>query len=393
MRRASTESIPVYQPPFGLPPVRALRIDTILAELRRMHRRTFLASALAGPFVASLRAAAPGVRLGYDTYSLRAWGWKALQHLDYSARLNLDAIQISSLNDFESLEPAHLAAVRRKAEDAGILIDAGIGCVCPSSKSWGKRTDDPVASVTQGLKVAHAVGARSLRCFMGSSEDRLGPLPIEAHIENTVKVFKSARSVALDTGVKIAIENHSGDMQAWETKMLIEEAGKDYVAACLDAGNPIQAVEDPIVTMEVLGPLTVTTHIRDTALYEDPRGCAFQWTALGDGNIDLPRLLALKQQLCPQAAVQLEIITGRPARVIPYLEPDFWKAFPKARSSEFARFVALVKKGRPYAGPMIIADVPGPRPAEYAAALKEQQRVDLDRSLIFAKQKLGLGKA
>jgi 3-oxoisoapionate decarboxylase len=358
-----------------------------------MNRRVFLASAVTPACVAALRAAAPaGVRLGYDTYSIRAWNWKALQHLDYAARLKLDAIQLSSIGDFESLEPAHLAAVRRKAEESGILIDAGTGCVCPSSRSWGKRTDDPVAYVTQGLKVAHAVGARSLRCFMGSFEDRLGPLPIEAHIENTVKVFKAARSVALDTGVKIAIENHAGDMQAWETRMLIEEAGKDYVAVCLDAGNPIQAIEDPLVTMEVLGPLTVTTHIRDTALYEVPQGCAFQWTAVGDGVVDFPRFLQLKQQLCPQAAVQLEIITGRPARVIPYLDPAFWKAFPKAKADEFARFVALAKKGRPYAGPMIVADVSGPKPPEYAAALKEQQRVDLERSLTFSKQKLGVGR-
>ena len=358
-----------------------------------MDRRSFLATALAPPMLPALRAAAPaGIRLGYDTYSIRAWGWKAMQHLDYCAKLRLDAIQISSLNDFESLEPSHLEQVRRKAEEIGVAIDAGIGCVCPSSASWGKRTDDPVAYVAQGLKVAKAVGARSMRCFMGSSADRIGALPIEAHIGNTVKVFRAARSVALDTGVKIAIENHAGDMQAWETRMLIEEAGKDYVAACLDAGNPIQAIEDPVVTMEVLGPLTVTTHIRDTALYEDPRGCAFQWTTLGDGGVDWSRFLELKKQLCPEAAVQLEIITGRPPRVIPYLEPDFWKAFPKARASEFVRFVALVKRGHPYAGPMVVADVPGQRPAEFTAALKEQQKLDLERSLTYAKQRLGIGR-
>lgn len=316
-----------------------------------------------------------------------------MQHLDYSAKLGLDAIQMSGLGDFESLEPAHLEAVRRKAEELGIVIDAGIGCVCPSSKAFGKRTDDPALTVIQGLKVAKAVGSRSLRCFMGSFEDRLGPLPIEAHIENTIKVFRRARNVALETGVRIAIENHAGDMQAFETKMLIEEAGKDISAACLDAGNPIQAVEDPVVTMEVLGPLTVTTHVRDTAIYEHPRGCAFQWTAVGEGDVDFPRFLELKRQLCPQASVQLEIITGRPAKVIPYLEADFWKAFPKAKASEFARFLALVKRGKPYAGTMVVADVPGPRPPEFNAALKEQQRVDLERSLEYSKRKLGLGKS
>ena len=40
---------------------------------------------------------------------------------------------------------------------------------------------------------------------------------------------------------------------------------------------------------------------------------------------------------------------------------------------------------------MIIADVPGKQPPEYRAALKEQQHVDLERSVEYAKKTLGLG--
>lgn len=54
-------------------------------------------SAAAAPLA---RAASP-VRLGYDTYSIRAFRWKALEHIEYAARQKLDAIQISSLGDFE----------------------------------------------------------------------------------------------------------------------------------------------------------------------------------------------------------------------------------------------------------------------------------------------------
>ena len=60
-----------------------------------------------------------------------------------------------------------------------------------------------------------------MRCYLGGSADRVGDLPIEAHMENTIKVFKSVRSQALDLGVKIAIENHDGDMQAREARIVI----------------------------------------------------------------------------------------------------------------------------------------------------------------------------
>jgi len=213
-------------------------------------------------------------------------------------------------------------------------------------------------------------------------------------MENTIRVFKANRQLALDSALKIALENHSGDLQAWEVKTIIEEAGKDAVGACLDTGNPIWCVEDPAVTFEVLGPLTVTTHVRDTALFEHPRGCAAQWTALGDGCIDLKNLIALHSRLCPSAPMHLEIITGRPPRIVPYLEADFWKAFPKARASEFARFVALVKRGSPLMKPMIIADSGGAaQPEEFRAALKRQQMADLENSLNFARSQLGAGRA
>lgn len=336
-----------------------------------------------------LRAQNPTLKLGYDTYSIRAWNWKAMQHLDFASKAGLTAIQISSVGDYESTEPGHLAKVRASAQEKGILIDAGTGCICPTSKSYNHKTNgDAVDYLIKGLKVAQAVGATSMRCFLGSTEDRYDGKGIEYHIESTLKTFKAARSVAMDSGVKIALENHSGDMQAWELKELIETAGKEYVGACLDTGNPIWCAEHPQVTLEVLAPYAVTTHCRDTAIWEHPRGCAAHWTVLGEGSVDMVQIGALQKRLCPMTPLHLEIITGRPPRIVPYLEDTFWKGFPKAKATEFARFLGLVKQGRPLMTPMVIEDAPGDRVPEYQEALKKQQLLDLQRSLVYAKQKM-----
>ncbi len=331
------------------------------------------------------------IRLGFDTYSVRAFHWKALQFIDYAADLKLDTVQISSVGDYESLDPAHLERVKSHAASRGVAIDAGTGCVCPTSSSYAPKDKDPVEYTLQGLRVAHAVGAEAMRCFLGSRPDRLGPLPIEAHMEAIIKVFRAVRQQALDLNVKIALENHNGDLEAREVKTIIEQAGKEFTGSCLDAGNPFWLAEDPLVTLETLGPYVVTTHVRDTAVYEHPRGCAFQWVALGDGSMDWKTFLSKYNEVCPKAPMQLEIITGRPPAVIPYLEPDFWKAFPKKSAADFARFVALVKRGHPFEKYMVIADGLKPVPPEYAAALKEQQRLDLERSLEYAKKTLGVG--
>jgi len=305
---------------------------------------------------------------GFDSYSLRAWRWKATQLIDYAASQKLDSIQLSGLADYESFEPAYLAKIREQAERPGIAIDGGIGCICPSSKSNGT----PTQYLEPGLKVCKAVGARSMRCYLGAFADRMAPGGIDMHIANTV--------------------NHSGDMQARELRTLIEEAGKDYVAACLDTGNPMWVVENPLVTLQVLAPYTVTTHIRDSVVFEHARGAAAQWVALDDGCVDWKAFMAMYRERCPKAVMQLENITGRPPQVLPYLEDSFWRAFPKASAGEFARFGQMVKSGHPLMAPMVVEDVSGDKqPPEYAAALKEQQKRDLEKGFDYAKRVLGAG--
>ncbi len=360
--------------------------------LRRQFLQTLPAAALASAAAAQPPAPDIPVKLGFDTYSLRAFGWKAPRLLDYAAGLKLDTIQFSDLADYESHDTAYLHKIKDQAARLRIAVDGGMGCVCPSSRSYKKDGPPARDRLLEGLRIVHDVGATCMRCYMGTFDDRLGPLPIDAHMENTIKLFRSVRQQALDLNVKIAIENHAGDMQARETRTVIEESGKDFVGSNLDTGNPIWVVEDPFVTLEILGPYAITTHVRDSAVFETPSGAAGQWVALGDGSIDLPRFVDQFRKICPKSSMQLEIITGRPPRLLPYLEPDFWKAFPKASAAEFARFVALAKSGHPFMGTMVIEDGASPKPpAIMQEALKEQQRIDLERSFEYAKKKLNVG--
>jgi sugar phosphate isomerase/epimerase len=361
-----------------------------------MMRRTFLQSA-AGTGLAFAQAGSEArtsgapIRLGFDTYSVRAFRWEAMQLLEYAAKLKLDGIQISSLGDFASLEPSYLQKVKDRATELGVKIDGGIDSICQSSHGYHAKNGSASEYLARGLRAAHALGAGSMRCYLGARSDREGPKPIEALMEETIRNCRSVRSLALDLGVKIAIENHSGDLEAEQVRTLIEEAGKDYVASCLDTGNPMWLVEDPLYTLEVLGPYVVTTHVRDSAVWEQPNGAAFQWVALGDGNIDFQKFVAKYRETCPHATMQLEIITGRPPSYLNYLEPDFWKVLPKTRAEKFARFVEIAHKGHPFNGFMIIADGLKNPPAEYSTALKEQQRIDLERSLEYAKKTLDVG--
>src|SRR5205823_14631539 len=121
------------------------------------------------------------------------------------------------------------------------------------------------------------------------------------------------------------------------------------VGATLDSGNATWTMEDPLASLETLGPYVYSTGIRDSMVWEYEEGAKVQWTAMGEGLVDWKKYFERFATLCPAAPVNLEIISGF-ARPVPYLRPDFWKEWPKARASDLARFAAMARRGRALEG-------------------------------------------
>src|SRR5438105_466472 len=178
-----------------------------------MHRRGFLKTAAVA--AAPLPAAQP-VRFGVDLFSIRSQGWTPFQYLDYCAKWKAKVVHFSEIRFIGNLEEEHLKKVRAHAGNLGIEVEIGMRSICPSSKMFDASQGAAEEQLTRMIRAAKVVGSPLVRAVLGSVADRTGPLPLDGHIENTVKVLKSVRSKALDEGVKIAIENHAGDMQARE---------------------------------------------------------------------------------------------------------------------------------------------------------------------------------
>jgi sugar phosphate isomerase/epimerase len=331
------------------------------------------------------------MKLGVDVFSLRSQGWNAFGHLEYGHSIGLDLVHFSDLNPFESLEEGYLREVKARADELGLDIEAGMGSICPTSTTFSDDKGTAAGQLRQMLHIAHVLGSPTVRCFLGSNADRRTELPLEAHIEATVETCRAVKDLALELGIKIALENHAGDLQGRELKALIEEAGPDFVGACIDSGNPLWVAESPFVTLEHLAPYVVTSHVRDTAVWEHPRGAAVQWVGMGDGSVGIEEWARQFQEQCRGSSFTLEIITGGPPRALNCLEPEFWEAYPDMPASEFARFVKLVKDGQPFMGPMLTAQWRGV-PPEYQAALTLQQRLDLERSVKYCQEVLEIGE-
>ena len=332
---------------------------------------------MAASAVAMPQAATPPAKIGIDLFSIRDSGYDAFQFLDYCAKQKANVVHFSEIRFLGTLEDDHLRKVRAHAEKLGIAIEIGMRSICPSSKAFDASLGTAEQQIERMLHSAKTIGSPIVRAFLGTSADRADG--IDRHIEDAIKVLRNVRSRVVDSGLKIAIENHAGDMQARELKALIEGAGKDFVGACLDSGNPLWVLEDPHLTLETLAPYVLTSHVRDTAVWRIPEGAVVQWTRMGDGNIGIDRYVKRYRELCPTRPITLEIIVTGP-RKFAYNQAQFWEAYKTVPAWEFSRFVALAEKGTPReaVAPVAKADQPA------------AQRQDLEASREWLGKLLGV---
>ena len=299
--------------------------------------------------------------LGIDNYALRGRGWPAARLLDYVVRHGLDRLFLSDLKVFPDRSERALRAFGRRATDSGIVLHVGMLSICPGSMLFDAAAGSAADQLRETIRVAAAVGSPIARCVLGRVDDRLGEGGIARRIEETLEVLSEVRPWALDHGVRIAVENHSGDLRSMELRRLIELAGADCVGAVYDLGNTLWAMEDPQEALETLAPLVVSTGIRDGMVWRTEGGAFLQWTAVGNGLVDWEAFLPRFSELCPGVPLMLETISGRP------------NGLPLAGVEATPAFRRLLDRGR--------ALSPGPH------ADADYQQKELERSLAFLRRR------
>jgi len=327
---------------------------------RRGFLRAAGAAAIGLASGAGLTAAAqsaPKVRLGVDAYSLGAQNWTPFQTLEWASAQHVNMVHFSEVRFLgspkwqEALAPDNLKRIRDRAAELKIDLEIGMRSICPTAADFqnAQKADPTLGTADEQIArmaaAAKTIGSPIVRCVQGTQADRRTGL--EQHIAETVAVVKRNRSRLLDAGVKLAIENHAGDMQGRELKGLIEQAGPECIGACVDTGNAMWTIEDPAVTVETLAPYALTSHFRDSYVFNSPQGIASQWTRMGEGNIGMAEIIKNYVAKCPGRAVSLEVIVQGNWRVFNYRDPAAWEIFQSVPAPGFARFLALAEKGAP----------------------------------------------
>jgi sugar phosphate isomerase/epimerase len=310
--------------------------------------------------------------------------YRASQLIDYAAEQKLDAVLLNNLNYFESLDTKRLKRLKETANSHGMRIYVGIGSISENSVTFSDKYGSAEALVVEGIRVAQAVGSPVVNVRIGKVDDRYTEGGIEARIQEAVKVLNALRSRAQDGGVKFGFENHAGDLRSEELLGLIEQVGTDVCGVMLDPGNALWAMEDPMKQIQMLGHHVVCTSVRDYMVWESKEGAIFQWTAIGDGLMDVPAFTRYMATLCPGAPLFVETISNSP-RPIPFLTSDFWKGYPNLHASELVDFLTLCRRGRPIE---IVESAPS---IDTKAFERQHQQSEFEQSIVYLRRHCGAG--
>ena len=110
----------------------------------------------------------------------------------------------------------------------------------------------------------------------------------------------------------------------------------------------------------------------------------FQWTAVGEGLMDVPTYVQTLAHANPGMPVFVESISNS-ARPIPFLTEQYWKGYPDLRAADMVDFLKLCRRGH-------AIEVDQPAPGMDAKEFEQQhQRNEFLRSIDYLREHCSAG--
>jgi sugar phosphate isomerase/epimerase len=155
------------------------------------------------------------------------------------------------------------------------------------------------------------------------------------------KSLELAEPVATRHRVRLAIENHKGQ-RVPERLALLKRISSEYVGMCVDTGNSFALLDDPTEAVEAFAPWAYSVHLKDTAVRECEEGFLLADVTLGEGFLDLPKMVQILRASQPALEFSLEAHTRDPL-LIPCLTEKYWATFADVPARDLARALKTVR--------------------------------------------------
>lgn len=207
------------------------------------------------------------------------------------------------------------------------------------------KSADDVARFDDELRVAKAAGAHVVRtvCMNGRRYETYNSAEqFREFADQSWKSLQLAEPVAAKHRIQLAVENHK-DWRVDEMLVWLKRLSSEHVGVCLDTGNSIALLEEPHEVVEAYAPWTFTTHLKDMGVAEYEEGFLLSEVPLGQGFLDLRRVIDTLRKARPEVRLNLEMITRDPLRV-PCLTKKYWATLGQVSGTVLADALACVRR-------------------------------------------------
>jgi len=275
------------------------------------------------------------VRLQRGRDLIRGAGAPALPaepFLELCRSFGADGCQMD-MSQLASSEARYLDGIRRRLDEARLFVELSVS---------GKALEDE-ARFAEVASVARRLGASRLRIALLHGrryEDFKTMDAWREFADHWRRVLPRAKGALERQRLFVGIENHK-DWRAEELVELVRSVDSRYLGACVDFGNNVALLEDPLDTARALAPYAVTTHLKDMAVRPYERGFELAEVPLGTGICPLAQMIEVLRAARPEVPLCLEMITRDPLKV-PYRDDVYWASYAGRDEARIARFEATV---------------------------------------------------
>jgi sugar phosphate isomerase/epimerase len=154
------------------------------------------------------------------------------------------------------------------------------------------------AALVDSIRASKELGGPVMRTAYGDqtvARTRFASAPLTEHLKVLEFNLREAAKIAESEEVILAVENHT-DFSGREWDTVFSQVDSERIRCAFDTGNGLTIFSDPHEDAAALARWSVTTHIKDMRVFENPRPAVgmspqvpFGLTGcpIGEGNIDL----------------------------------------------------------------------------------------------------------
>lgn len=258
-------------------------------------------------------------------------------------------------------------AVRRQVEKTGGYFEGDLRL---------PKTKADVAAFDLDIRLAKEAGASLARSFLlaGRRYETFKTLAeFRAFQAEGERRLALAEPVLRKHGLKLALENHK-DQTVPEMLAMLKKFSSEWLGVCVDTGNNMALLEEPHEVIQALAPHALSVHLKDMAVQLDAEGFLLSEVPLGQGCLDLPKIIATLRQANPAISFNIEMATRDPLKV-PCLAENYWASFPGPREADLQASLTRARTHPPKQAP---PTVQGMSTTEKVAAEARNNRLCLD---------------